>query len=175
MTFLLPAAFAALALAIPVVILHMLTPRRPPTPVSSLLHWYGLKHAITSTQPWQKLRVSLLLLLQLAAVILFALTLARPAALEEAVLAEHTVFIVDASGSMSAIDGSPDRLAEAVARAIKLRGELPEGGTASVVVASANPAIVLDKSDDPDQFRRTVSAIRTTGSGVDYEATFALA
>lgn len=175
MTFLAPAALAALLLAVPVVILHMLTPRRPPTPVSSLLHWDGLKHAITAARPWQKLRISLLLLLQLAAVALFALSLARPAVLTEAALAEHTVFIIDASGSMSAIDGSPDRLADAVERAIELRSELPEGGTASVVVASATPAIVLDKSDDPDQFRRAVQAIRTTSSGVDYEATFALA
>ncbi len=175
MSFLAPAGLAALALAIPIVILHMLTPRRPATPVSSLLHWDGLKHAITSAQPWQKLRISLLLLLQLAAVILFALSLARPALVTEAVLADHTVFIIDASASMSAIDGSPDRLADAVARAQSLREELPDGGTASVVVASSNPVVVLENSDDPDQFRRTAAAIRTTGSGVDYEATFALA
>src|SRR5690554_5432132 len=111
----------------------MLTPRRPPTPVSSLLHWDGLKHAITAARPWQKLRISLLLLLQLAAVALFALSLARPAVLTEAALAEHTVFIIDASRSMSAIDGSPDRLADAVERAIELRSELPEGGTASEI------------------------------------------
>lgn len=175
MTFLAPAAFAALALAIPIVVLHMLTPRRPPTPVSSLLHWDDLKHAITSAQPWQKLRISLLLLLQLAAVVLFALSLARPSVIEEAVLADHTVFIIDASASMTAIDGSPDRLAQAIERAIRLRDELPEGGTASVVVARANPVVLLQNSDDPDRFRRAVQSIRATGSGVDYEATFALA
>lgn len=175
MSFLAPAGLAALALAIPIVILHMLTPRRPATPVSSLLHWDGLKHAITSAQPWQKLRISLLLLLQLAAVVLFALSLARPAVVTEAVLADHTVFIIDASASMSAIDGSPDRLADAVAAATRLRDELPDGGTASVVVATARPVVILENSADPDQFRRATAAIRTTGSGVDYEATFALA
>ncbi len=175
MSFLAPAGLAALALAVPIVILHMLTPRRPATPVSSLLHWDGLKHAITSAEPWQRLRISLLLILQLAAVVLFALSLARPAVVTEAVLADHTVFIIDASASMSAIDGSPDRLADAVTRATSLREELPDGGTASVVVASSNPVVVLENSDDADQFRRATGAIRTTGSGVDYEATFALA
>ncbi len=111
MSLLLPAGLAALLLAAPIVLLHMLTPRRPATPVSSLLHWDGLKHSITAAEPWQRLRWSLLLLLQLLAVALFAFALARPAVLEEAELAEHTVFIVDASGSMSAIDGDPDRLA----------------------------------------------------------------
>src|SRR5690606_24202685 len=145
----------------------MLTPRRPPTPVSSLLHWDGLKHAITAARPWQKLRISLLLLLQLAAVALFALSLARPAVLTEAALAEHTVFIIDASGSMSAIDGSPDRLADAAGGALGLGSVLAEGGPASVVVAAPAPAIVLDKADDPDQFRRAVQAVRITSAGVD--------
>jgi uncharacterized membrane protein/Mg-chelatase subunit ChlD len=175
MSFLAPAGFAALLLAVPIVILHMLTPRRPATPVSSLLHWDGLKHAITSAQPWQRLRLSLLLLLQLAAVVLFALALARPASIQEAVLSDHTVFIIDASASMSAIDGSPDRLADAVARANQLREDLPEGGIASVVVASANPAVLLQHSPDADQFQRVTAAIRTSGAGADYEAAFTLA
>jgi hypothetical protein len=120
MSLLLPAGLAALALAVPIVILHMLTPRRPATTVSSLLHWDGLKHAITAAEPWQRLRWSLLLVLQLLAVALFAFALARPAILEEADLAEHTVFIIDASGSMAAIDGDPDRLGSAVDQASAL-------------------------------------------------------
>ncbi len=175
MTLLLPAGLLALALAIPVLILHMLTPRRPPTPVSSLLHWDGLRHAITAAQPWQKLRLSLLLALQLLAVALFALALARPATLEEAVLADHTVFIIDASSSMSAIDGSPDRLASAVRQAVDMRADLPDNGMASLVVASSRPAVVVEHNDDHDAFARAAAGIRTTGSAVDYEATFALA
>lgn len=175
MTLLLPAGLLALSLAIPIVILHMLTPRRPATPVSSLLHWDGLRHAITAAQPWQKLRISLLLILQLLAVALFALALARPATLEEATLSDHTVFIVDASSSMSAIDGSPDRLASAVREAITMRGDLPDEGIASLIVASSRPTVAVEHSDDPTAFERAASSIRTTGSGVDFETTFALA
>jgi Mg-chelatase subunit ChlD len=175
MTFLLPAGLLALALAVPVVILHMLTPRRPPTEVSSLLHWDGMRHAITAAEPWQKLRWSLLLVLQLLAVVLFAVALARPATLEEAELADHTVFIIDASSSMASIDGSPDRLADAVDAAVEMRGDLPDNGIASLVIASAQPSIVVEQSGDRTEFDRAAAAIRTTGSGVDYEATFALA
>ena len=114
MTLLLPAGLIAVTLAIPIVLLHMLTPRRPPTEVSSLLHWDGLRHSITAAEPWQKLRWSALLILQLLAVALLAIALARPAIIEEAQLAEHTVFIIDASGSMAAIDGAPARLGFAV-------------------------------------------------------------
>lgn len=175
MSLLLPAGLAAVLLAVPIVILHMLTPRRPPTSVSSLLHWDGLKHSITAAEPWQKLRWSLLLILQLLAVALFALALSRPAVLEESQLAEHTVFIVDASGSMAAIDGEPDRLGSAVEQAKTLRGELPDQGVASLILASPQPAILVDQSADVEEFDRAVDTIRTIGGRADFEATFALA
>jgi len=172
---LLPAGLAALLLAVPIVILHMLTPRRPATPVSSLLHWDGLRHSITAAEPWQRLRWSLLLLFQLLAVALFALALSRPAILEEADLAEHTVFIVDASGSMAAIDGDPDRLGSAIDRARALRDELPDLGIASLIVASPEPSVLVTQSDSRDEFSRAVETIRTNGGRADFETAFALA
>lgn len=175
MSLLLPAGLAAVLLAVPIVILHMLTPRRPPTSVSSLLHWDGLKHSITAAEPWQKLRWSLLLILQLLVVALFAFALARPAVLEESELAEHTVFIVDASGSMSAVDGDPDRLGTAVEQAQALRDELPDRGVASLIVASPQPTVLVNQSADNEEFNRAADTIRTTGGRADFEATFALA
>ena len=175
MSLLVPAGLAALFLAGPIVILHMLTPRRPPTPVSSLLHWDGLRHSITAAEPWQKLRWSLLLILQILAVVLFAFALARPAVLEEAELAEHTVFIIDASGSMAAIDGDPDRLGTAVKEAKALRAELPDQGIASLVVASPQPTVLVSHSPDGDEFDRALDTIRTNGGKANFEATFALA
>lgn len=175
MTLLSAGGLAALGLLVPIVILHMLTPRRPPTLVSSLLHWDGLRHSITAAEPWQRLRWSLLLILQLLAVILFALALANPARIETAELADHTVFIIDASGSMAAVDGSPDRIADAVSRAAALRSDIPEGGAASVVVASANPTVLLSESSDTDEFLRVIQRISTNSGRADYEAAFALA
>ncbi|HIE21018.1 MAG TPA: VWA domain-containing protein, partial [Acidimicrobiia bacterium] len=95
--------------------------------------------------------------------------------LEEAALAEHTVFIVDISGSMSAIDGSPDRLADAIDAAKAMRAELPDGGEASLVVASHRPLILLEQSSSVEEFERAIDTLRTVAAGADYEATFALA
>jgi Mg-chelatase subunit ChlD len=175
LTLLQPAGLLALALAVPIVVLHMLTPRRPPTEVSSLLHWDGLRHSITAAEPWQRLRWSLLLILQLLVVTLLAFALARPATIEEAELADHTVFIIDASGSMAAIDGAPDRLGSATEQADALRSQLPDGGLASIVVASSHPAILLEQSPDDGEFDRALDSIRTTSSDADFESTFALA
>lgn len=175
MRLLLPAGLAALALAAPIVILHMLTPRRPDTPVSSLMHWDGLRQTITAAEPWQRLRWSLLLILQLLIVIGFALALSRPAILEEADFAEHTVFLIDGSGSMAAVDGEPDRLGSAVTEAIRLRDELPDGGIASLIAVSDRPAVLLTQSADREEFARAANTIRTTGGGADFESAFALA
>ena len=85
--------------------------------VSSVLLWRRVERPVSAAQPWQRFRWSLLLLAQLLAVVLLAAAVARPERLEASPLAEHTVFIVDASGSMAATDGSPDRLADARTRA----------------------------------------------------------
>ncbi len=175
MSLLLPAGLAALALAIPIFILHMLTPRRPDTEVSSLMHWEGMRQTVTAAEPWQKLRWSLLLLLQLAVVALFAILLARPAILEQADLAEHTVFLVDASGSMAAVDGDPDRLSTAIESAMELRDELPDNGIASLIVVNDKPAVLLSQDPDRDEFENAIDTIRTNGGGADFESAFSLA
>ena len=114
-----PAGLALLGLAIPVILTHILRPRRLPVTVSSTMLWRKLERPVAAAKPWQKLRWSLLLLAQLLAVTGLALAVARPQRVEASPLPQHTVFIIDASGSMAATDGSPDRLADAVDRAAR--------------------------------------------------------
>ena len=175
MTLLAPIGLAAALLGIPILLIHMLRPRRPRSTVSSLLHWRELATPVSANQPWQKLRWSLLLLIQLAVVALLALALAQPAQVETTELADHTVFIIDASGSMAANDGSPDRINDARQRALQLHSQIPEGGAVSVVVASPRPSVLLDQSDDDKAFARAIATIRTTAGRADFETAFTLA
>ncbi len=174
MNLLLPAGLLAALLAIPILVMHMLRPRRPREIVSSLLLWGDSGRPMSANQPWQKFRWTLLLLLQLLIVAVFTFALMRPARVETTALAQHTVFIVDASGSMAAADGAPDRLGSAVDRLEELRAELPEGGTASVVVAAPRSAVVLEDDPDPRAFSRVIRRIRTSASHADFEGAFAL-
>src|SRR5947209_8043860 len=147
-----PAGLLLALLAIPIVALHMLRPRRPPLEVSSTLLWQEVSRPATAARPWQRLRPSVLLFLQLLVVALLALAAARPVRVSSTPLARHTVFILDASGSMAATDGSPDRMASARAAARRLREKLPSGGVASLVVASAQPRVLLSASPDSGAF-----------------------
>jgi Mg-chelatase subunit ChlD len=170
-----PAGLWLAALAIPVVLLHVLRPRRPPVEVSSTYLWRELADPVSVASPWQRLKPSLLLLVQLLAVLLLAVAAARPVRVTEAPLARHSVFIVDASGSMAAEDGRPDRVGAAVSRARDLRAQLPAGGVASVVVADSQPRVVLSSSPDRRAFDEAVGAIRTTPGGADFATAFTLA
>lgn len=178
-----PAGLWLALLALPVLALHVLRPRRPPVEVSSTYLWREVARPVSVAQPWQRLRPSVALFLQLAAVALLTAAVARPVRVTSAPLAPHTVFVVDASGSMLALDGSPDRdgaqarsrLDSAKDRARHLRGELPSGGVASVVVADAQPRVVLTASQDRRAFEEAVGAVRATPGGADFATAFILA
>lgn len=170
-----PWGLALLGLALPVLLLHILRPRRQSVTVSSTFLWRSLERPVSSATPWQKLRWSLLLLAQLLAVVLLALAVARPVRLEAAALSEHTVFIIDASGSMAALDGQPDRLQLAIDRAIELRKELPSDGIASIVVATDRPRVVLTASDDRSAFTNSLRTVETSTGHPDFAGAFSLA
>jgi len=170
-----PWGLALLGLAIPVVLTHVLRPRRQPVTVSSTLLWRRLDRPVAAATPWQRLRWSLLLLAQLLAVVGLAAAVARPERTVASPLAEHTVFIVDASASMSATDGAPDRLAAAVERAKDLRGELPAGGRASVVIAGDSPRVTLTASPDRSDFDRALRTIDASSGRPDFADAFSLA
>nr|MBA2283428.1 VWA domain-containing protein [Acidimicrobiia bacterium] len=175
MTFAHPAALGLLALAIPILLLHVLKPRREQRTVSSTFLWESVAHPVSAARPWQRLRPSVLLLLQLLAVALLALAVADPVSITDTPLSAHTVFIVDASGSMAARDGEPNRLESAKDRAAQLRDELPDGGIASIVVVDDSPRVVLTASPDPDAFAAALGPLEPTAGPADWADAFLLA
>lgn len=170
-----PAALALGLLAIPVVLLHILRPRRTRQTVGSTFLWRHMEVPTSAASPWQRLRPSVLLFVQLAAVALLAVAAARPVTTEETALAEHTVFVVDASASMQARDGAPFRIDQARDRASSLYDELPDGALASVVEAGTAPRVVLSGSTDRQAFDEAISATEAGEGPTDWEAAFALA
>ena len=170
-----PAGLWWAMLAVPIVLLHVLKPRRPPHVVSSTFLWRAVERPVTSATPFRMIRPSWLLLLQLLGIGLLAVAIADPVQVEETPLAEHTVFLIDGSGSMLALDGEPDRIADARARAREVRQELPSGGTASVIEVGPQPRVLLSSSADADAFDEAVAATRATSGRADFAAAFALA
>lgn len=175
MRFLNPMGLWWATLAIPVLLLYILKPKRPPRVVSSIFLWTPLERPITAAKPFRMIRPSWLLFLQLLAVALLTIAIANPVLVSPASLAEHTVFLIDGSGSMLAQDGTPDRLADAKAKAREVRRELPTGGIASVIEVGPRPRVMLSSSPDINAFDEAVEATSATTGRADFAAAFALA
>src|SRR6187397_889373 len=127
MPFTTPLALLGL-LFVPVVIaMYLLKLRRDEAVVPSTLLWTRLVSDVEANAPWQKLRRSLLLLLQLLLVLILALLAARPFLERPAGLAGDIVLIVDTSASMAATDVLPNRLEVAKQVAIDALKDLPTG------------------------------------------------
>ncbi|HEU5393578.1 MAG TPA: BatA domain-containing protein, partial [Candidatus Methylomirabilis sp.] len=104
MTFLNPAAFLLL-LTIPLVILfHLLKIRRQQAVVSSTLLWADNLRDLEASAPFRRLKPNLLLLLQILAILLLALALAKRVRTVLATGYERNVLILDVSASLQVRD-----------------------------------------------------------------------
>ncbi len=162
-------------LALPIIALHILRPRRVQAAVSAVFLWRKVDLPVTAATPWQRLIPSWLLAAQVLAALLLALLAARPVQLTDLPLADHTVFVIDASASMRATDGAPDRLASAIDRAEELRRQVPEGGEASLIVAGPRARALLSHSSDRSAFDEALGQIRAGDGAADFAGAFALA
>src|SRR5881398_1479735 len=148
MPFIAPLALAGLAFIPLVLAFYLLKLRRDERPVASTLLWQRLVADVEANAPWQKLRRSLLLLLQLLLVLVLALLAARPFVERPAGLARDLVVIIDTSASMGATDVPPDRLSAAREAAKEALKDLPAGGKVSVIEAGRTARIVATGTSD---------------------------
>ncbi|MFL5709249.1 MAG: BatA domain-containing protein, partial [Chloroflexota bacterium] len=135
MPFTTPLALLGLLFIPAVVAMYLLKLRRDETIVPSTLLWSRLMADVEANAPWQKLRRSLLLLLQLLLVAILAVLAARPFLERPAGLARDVVVVLDTSASMGATDIAPNRLEAAKAGALAALRELPTGGKVSLIAA----------------------------------------
>ena len=119
MSLLVPLALAWGALAGLVLLFYILRPRSMRVEVPSIFLWRDLVQREQALTLWQRLRRNLLLLLQLLAILLLALVLARPERTAETIPQRHIVHVIDASASMSVASGDTTRLEAAKAAALE--------------------------------------------------------
>ena len=119
-----------------IVAFYMLRLRRRNVPVGSTFLWQQLVRDVEANAPWQRLRLSWLLLVQLLIAALVVAAAVRPFTATESDLAANVVLIVDTSASMGSATGDEDRMAEARRRAVDVVGRLPQGGRITVVAAA---------------------------------------
>ena len=158
-----------------IVAFYMLRLRRRDVPVGSTFLWQQLVRDVEANAPWQRLRFSWLLLLQLLIAALVVLAAARPFGVTQSDLAANVVLVVDASASMGVRGANEDRMAEARERARDVVERLPEGGRVTVVSAADSANVLVSESDDRDAALEAIDGIEATQSPGDLTDAFALA
>ncbi|HVA25999.1 MAG TPA: VWA domain-containing protein [Chloroflexota bacterium] len=134
-------AFGAL---IPVLIVfYLLKVRRHDQEVSSTYLWEQLHRDLVAHEPWQRLKTSLLLLLQVLLMALLTFGLARPFFTANAQASDNVVLLLDASASMQATDVKPNRFEAARAAAKDIVGRLSDDATGTIVRVKDHPEILV--------------------------------
>ena len=141
--FLNPLALAWGALAGGIILLYILKLKRVKVEISSTLLWEQALADFRANAPWQKLRRNLLMILQIIALLLLALALARPFMFDNFIEGGKTIFVIDASSSMLATDIGPDRLGEAIRLADDTVTGFKRGWEGMVIVAGPTSPITL--------------------------------
>ncbi|MBB6646128.1 DUF7408 domain-containing protein [Halobellus ruber] len=157
--FLSPLGLAALVAALPVIVLYLIRPdpRRLRLPTTRFL--IDAEGTSSSRPLFERLKRNVILLLQLLAILLFAVALAAPyvpATQSETV--EETVVVVDATASMTVESGGATRFE----RAVDAAGGVVTS-TTSVVVADAGASVPLRAGTAADA-AGTLGRLRPTGA-----------
>jgi Ca-activated chloride channel homolog len=157
-----------------IVAFYMLRLRRRDVPVGSTFLWQQLIRDVEANAPWQRLRFSWLLLVQLLIAAIVVLGAARPFFTVDSDLAANVVLIVDTSASMATRTDDEDRMALARERARDVIGRLPVGGRVTVVAASDTASVLVSETDDREAALQAVAGIEATQLPGDLTDAFAL-
>jgi len=167
MSFLNPiAALIAAGITVPLLVaLYFLKLKRRPLTVPSTLLWRKAIQDLQVNSPFQRLRKSLLLLLQLLILAALLFALARPTTRTTARPGQKVAILIDHSASMNATPGSGSggdtRLERAKAKALELIGAL-DGGEAMVLSFAQSVKMVQQSTADAPLLRDAVRSIQPT-------------
>lgn len=176
MSFLAPAAFAALAIAIPILLLYMLRLRRREVLISSTFLWRQVVQDTEANTPWQRLRRNLLLFLQLLILLLLALALARPFIIVPTISAGKVALLVDASASMTATDIAGDtRFAAAKDQARQIVNSMNPQDIISLIRVGDVPEPLTSYTSDKNELRRALTDMAVSEGRADWDTALTLA
>ncbi len=175
MNLLVPAALA-FGVIIPIILLlYFMKPKRQNRVVGSTLLWQQALQDLQASRPWQRLRITPLLLLQLLAAIFIVLILARPAIFLRSPISGDTIIILQASASMQATDVAPSRFEAAKSQIANLVDGLGPNDHLSIITMAHTPQVLISASQDKQQINAALQRARVTNQDADLEQALSLA
>ena len=160
-----PLAVTWAGLTLAVLTFFLLRPRRQRIVVASLLVWRRTLHARAEDTWLAWLRRHALLLVQLLAVIVFALALARPERQATVELGPPVALVMDVSASMAIADrDGTTRMQRARDEAAAFVNALGDDRRVSLIAAGAVPRTLVAQTTDRAMVTRSLSGIESEAS-----------
>jgi Ca-activated chloride channel family protein len=175
MSLLVPAALA-FGIIIPIILLlYFMRPKRQNRVVGSTLLWQQVLQDLQASRPWQRLRITPLLLLQLLAALVIVLILARPAIFLPSPISGDTIIILQASASMQATDVAPNRFEAAKSQIADLIDGFSPDDHLSLISMAHTPQVLIASSQDKGQITAALQRAKVTSQDADLEQALSLA
>ncbi|HLZ59617.1 MAG TPA: BatA and WFA domain-containing protein [Ktedonosporobacter sp.] len=175
MNLLVPAALAFGAIIPIILLLYFMRPKRQERVVGSTLLWQQAMQDLQASRPWQRLRITPLLLIQLLAATVIVLILARPAIFSSNPVSGDTIVILQASASMQATDVPPSRFESARNTIRDFIGGLGSSDRLSLITMAHTPQVLIAESQDKVQLNAALQRARVTNQDADLEQAISLA
>ncbi|MBY0588314.1 BatA and WFA domain-containing protein [bacterium] len=165
-----------LALFVPlgIVLLYFLKLRRRPIEVPSTLLWRKSIEDLRVNSLWQRLRQSILLLMQLLVAGFLLLALLNPT-WNVIQTGQRIILLIDQSASMGTKEEQGTRLAIAQQRAESIIEQMKPGDVAMVIAFDRSAKVLASYTDDHPALRRGVQAIEVTGRSTDVREALTIA
>jgi Ca-activated chloride channel family protein len=175
MNLLAPTALA-FSIIIPVILLfYFMRPKRQERIVGSTLIWQQALQDIQASHPWQRLRITPLLLLQLLAALVIVLILARPAIFAASPISGNTIIILQASASMQATDVTPTRFESAKNTIGNLIDSMGPSDHLSLITMARTPQVLVAQSQNKGDAFAALQRARVTNQDADLQQALSLA
>lgn len=158
-----------------IVLLYLLKLKRKEQVISSIFLWQDAVADIQANAPFQKLKKSLLLLLQLLALLMLVVAVSRPYLRTKGVSENRIVVIMDASASMKATDVSPSRFEQAKSRALDIVRRMGPGDTMLVITAASKTRVVASSTSDKKALVSAVSSLMPVDTSCNMRQAMVLA
>lgn len=173
MHFLNPSAFYFLVFIPIVVLLHFLKLRRQRYVVPSVMLWLEAIEDMKANVPFQRLRNSLLLPLQILFLLVVVGSVARPALRQLGGLQEQSILIIDTSASMGATELRKTRLDSAKAEALKLVDQLGSNGQ-MMIMDTSRPSHNIRQAftSDKEKLRQAIENLSVVHAAPALKAAF---
>lgn len=151
-----------------IVMLYFLKLRRTPLEVPSTYLWTRTIEDLHVNSIWQRLRNSLLLILQLLMVLFLILSLLRPGCQGDRLEGEHFIFMIDNSASMSAEDAAKgSRFEDARDQVRRMIDQMEPDDKAMLIGFSDASRVVQSYTSNKSQLRRRLAGLTQTQRTTD--------